>query len=123
MIKLEYHSVVKDPVLPGLVYILTMALSGSILVRRRSLPVRFVVPSVIGMGAVNYYMPNTFDALVKKYDALEGDNFPELQKERYALVEKCKELKKQADEELVQANKSLEGGVHDLREAIKNIWS
>lgn len=121
-IKLEYHSIVQDPVLPGLIYILTIALSGSILVRRKSLPLRFAAPTVFGGVALSYYMPNTYCSIVKKYNQLEKENVPEFHSQRQTLLENYEQFKKELDAGLVNTNKSIESGIHDLREALKDIW-
>ncbi|RLV93435.1 hypothetical protein JA1_002460 [Spathaspora sp. JA1] len=118
--KSELHSVVKDPVLPGLIYILTGALTGSILVRNRALPIRFVVPTAIGVGAVSYYMPKTYQAIGIKYDNLEQKNFPEVFKQRQELIEQYQKFAKDLNESSIEAKSSLQSGIHDIRKFISD---
>ncbi|EGW32429.1 uncharacterized protein SPAPADRAFT_61501 [Spathaspora passalidarum NRRL Y-27907] len=119
-LKSEIHTVVQDPVLPGLIYILTGALTGSILVRNRALPIRFIVPTAIGTGALSYYMPKTYQAIGVKYERLEQDKLPEVAKQRQELIVQYQKLKQDLDENSVKARDSLESGIHDIRKFIKD---
>lgn len=60
-----------EDILPGGIYILITALSGSILSRNRSILARGIAPVVFGVGAFSYFLPQTFKntrALIWKFE-------------------------------------------------------
>ncbi|KAG7884902.1 hypothetical protein KL938_001159 [Ogataea parapolymorpha] len=77
----KYHQLVAEPVLPSGLYILTAMLTGSIMVRTRSLPLRFVTPMVFGLIATEYLMPKTLQNTTGWLSSLEREHFPEVNKQ------------------------------------------
>ncbi|KAG7726567.1 hypothetical protein KL933_003498 [Ogataea haglerorum] len=77
----RYHQLVGEPVLPSGLYILTAMLTGSIMVRTRSLPLRFVTPMAFGLVATGYLMPKTLQNTTGWLDSLSRENFPEVSKQ------------------------------------------
>ncbi|EEB07415.1 hypothetical protein SJAG_02501 [Schizosaccharomyces japonicus yFS275] len=50
----------KETVLPGFAYVAISWMTGTVLVRRRSLPVRWTVPPALGLIAFSYCFPKTY---------------------------------------------------------------
>lgn len=76
-LKYQYHQMVEEPLLPNLIYILTGSLTGSIIVRNRLLPIRFITPLIFGTAVFALSMPKTFDntlTLLSQYE----QKWPEL---------------------------------------------
>lgn len=62
---------------PGLIYVLVAGLSGSVLSRTRSLPVRFLAPPLFTLLAFPYFLPKTSHNVRKYLSNLEDKHFPE----------------------------------------------
>ncbi|EMG49516.1 MIC26 MICOS subunit MIC26 [Candida maltosa Xu316] len=118
----EIDSLIQEPVLPGLIYILTIGLTGSILVRKRNLLVRFITPVLFGGVALNWFMPRTASGVAMKYDELESKNLPELHIQREIVQRSVEEFKKEADRSLEDAEKSVVQAVHDFRKLVQEKW-
>ncbi|WRT66463.1 uncharacterized protein IL334_003422 [Kwoniella shivajii] len=63
---------------PGLIYILISGLSGSVLTRTRSLPIRFISPPLFTLLSFPYFLPKTSHNIRKYLSDLEDKHFPEL---------------------------------------------
>ncbi|WVR06960.1 hypothetical protein IAU60_003996 [Kwoniella sp. DSM 27419] len=61
---------------PGLIYVLIAGLSGSVLSRTRSLPVRFLAPPLFTLLAAPYFLPKTSHNIRKYLSDIEDRNFP-----------------------------------------------
>lgn len=123
MVKSEYSQVITEPVLPSLIYILTVSLTGSILVNRRSLPVRFITPLVFGGIAFNYFMPESYANAQRKLIGLEKDNYPEVYKQQNELIDQYKEYKKQFNQSLFQAETQLQKNIHEVNVYLSDLLS
>ncbi|WWC62073.1 uncharacterized protein I303_104663 [Kwoniella dejecticola CBS 10117] len=66
-----------EPLNPGLIYILVSGLSGSVLTRTRSLPIRFLAPPLFTLAAFPYFLPKTSSNIRKYLSDIEDKNFPE----------------------------------------------
>ncbi|WVQ80733.1 hypothetical protein IAT38_002838 [Cryptococcus sp. DSM 104549] len=62
---------------PGLIYVLIAGLSGSVLTRTRSLPIRFLAPPLFTLLAFPYFLPKTSHNIRSYLSAVEDKNFPE----------------------------------------------
>ncbi|OCF38317.1 hypothetical protein I317_07915 [Kwoniella heveanensis CBS 569] len=62
---------------PGLIYVLIAGLSGSVLTRTRSLPIRFLAPPLFTLAAAPYFLPKTSHNIRKYLSDVEDRNFPE----------------------------------------------
>lgn len=118
----EYRSIanqvqltVKEPVLPNLIYILTATLSGSILVSRRALPLRFITPVIFGGAATSYFMPNTFETISQKIQSYEKDVAPEVYQAQNDFISKIGEVRKEAEKGSDNLQGQLTETVHDVR--------
>lgn len=115
-VKREVLLTIADPVLPNLIYILTAALTGSIMVNRRLLPTRFFVPLITGGAATAYFMPNTFRNLEKKVDEVEAQVAPQFHQEREKFVkENIHGFENEFKRGIRYANGSLQMSIHDAR--------
>ncbi|EJT52729.1 hypothetical protein A1Q2_04887 [Trichosporon asahii var. asahii CBS 8904] len=48
-----------EPLTPGIIYVLVAGLTGSVLTRTRSFPVRFLAPPLFTLAAMPYFLPKT----------------------------------------------------------------
>lgn len=74
----KMDDIIVDPVIPDCVNVVFPVLVASVLVGRRSLPVRFLTTSVVFGLSVKYYMPNTYSATNRKLSQWGETNYPEL---------------------------------------------
>ncbi|CAI5757122.1 unnamed protein product [Candida verbasci] len=119
-LKSEYDQIVKEPILPNLIYILTISLSGSILVRNRNIGLRFITPLLFGGVTMNYTMPNTFNNLVSSYEKFEHENIPELSKQKQELAVYYQQFRKEFYNQQINLNESILSSIHDLRKFIND---
>ncbi|KAI5955576.1 hypothetical protein KGF57_003709 [Candida theae] len=117
-----FNRLVKEPVLPNAIYILTAGLTGSILARNRNLALRFVTPLVFGGVATSAFMPRTFDNLVREYDEFEVAHVPELYNQRQELIRTLRQWRVDAESQRVKFNDSVIEQVHELRKKWKEVW-
>lgn len=116
------EATIKEPVLPGLIYILTATLTGSILVNRRSLPIRFITPLVFGAGATSYFMPSTYETISDKYSKYEKEQFPEFHQQKHELlVNNYEKFSREFNTRVHEANGQLKLGVHDARKKVLSL--
>ncbi|CAX45459.1 conserved hypothetical protein [Candida dubliniensis CD36] len=118
----EINSLIYEPILPNLIYILTMTLTGSIFVRQRNIVIRFITPIMFGGLSLKYFMPNTFKAIIGKYDNVEKENLPQLYEQRQELTKNLKQLKNDMDQGLENAQVGVYQAVHDFRKLVKEKW-
>lgn len=116
------NDLIKDPVLPNSIYILTVTLLGSIAARNRSLPLRFLSPAVFGTGALAYYAPNTFNAAKGHLCKLERENLPEVYQQQQELKKQWDLLKLEGEKLTVQLEQDIQSGVHQTRDFIKDLF-
>ncbi|KAI5968680.1 hypothetical protein CANMA_002116 [Candida margitis] len=122
-VKSAFNSIVKEPVLPNGIYILTAGLTGSILARNRNIGLRFVTPLLFGGVATRYFMPVTFNNLSQKYNELEADNVPDLHIQHQELIKNLREWRHDAEVSRVKLNDCVIEQVHDLRTKWKDVWN
>lgn len=126
----EYNSIadnisssIKEPVLPSLIYILTASFSGSILVNKRALPIRFITPILFGGVAFKYLMPQSFEVCSQRFFQTEKENFPELYDNQVAGLQEIDAYKKQLEDTNLSIKKQLQDTVHDARLYILELFS
>ncbi|ANB10919.1 Mic26p [Sugiyamaella lignohabitans] len=106
-----------EDILPGGIYILIGALSGSIFARRRGFVLRTVTPVIFGLGAFSYFLPKTFNntrALVWSFEQKSpaiADTHIQIQNQVESLAESAKSAAE-------QSQSSLESGVHSVRQFV-----
>ncbi|CUM68038.1 uncharacterized protein PRCAT00005753001 [Priceomyces carsonii] len=111
----KFNQNIVEPVLPNLTYILTAALTGSILVNRRNFALRFITPIVFGVSAFRYYMPSSFRNVSDSYTRYEEANLPKLFEQRTKLVAGIKENRLIAKDRTQDIKISLQNYIHDGR--------
>lgn len=122
-LKSEVNSLIADPVLPQGIYILTASLTGSILVNRKLLPVRFLTPLVVGLAATAYWMPNTFNNITAKLGHFEQQYAPQAYQEQQKFFkENLANLDDEFKRGLRYANGSLQMTIHDARLKVANAF-
>lgn len=99
-----------------------MTLTGSIFVRQRNIVIRFITPIMFGGLSLKYFMPNTFKAIIGKYDNVEKENLPQLYEQRQELTKNLKQLKNDMDQGLENAQVGVYQAVHDFRKLVKEKW-
>lgn len=118
----EINEIIKEPVLPNLIYILTLSLSGSIMVRNRNIMFRFLNPVLFGGVGLWYFMPLTFNQLGKKYNELELKYSPELNKQRIEFNKNLNIWGNELLNGIENAKGSVLQAVHDFRKTVKEKW-
>ncbi|GME72959.1 hypothetical protein B5S28_g1553 [[Candida] boidinii] len=118
-IKTQYNSVIVEPILPQSIAILTAALSGSILVNQRSLPIRFLTPIIIGTAAFAYVMPKSSKNV---YNILENyeKEFPEVEKFHKDSCQSVTSALDSTKSTLNNANENLVNQVGTVRKAVED---
>lgn len=71
---------------PGIIYVLIAGLSGSVLTRTRSLPIRWLTPPLFTLAALPYFLPKTSHNLRSYLSDVEDKNFPEFAQRHDQIV-------------------------------------
>lgn len=106
-----------EDMLPGSIYVLVAALSGSVMARRHNFLVRATLPLIIGAGAFRYFLPETFQntrGLVWSWEKKS----PRLAEVHINAEKQADNLVKGAENLWIQSQESLENGVHQTRQFI-----
>lgn len=76
----EVKSVVAqdEPLTPGIIYVLIAGLTGSVITRNRSFPLRWLAPPLFTVAAAPYFLPKTSHNIRAYLSDLEDKHFPEL---------------------------------------------
>lgn len=106
---------IKEPMLPNIIYILTATLTGSILVNRRSLPLRFLSPTIFGVLAFSYFMPASYHQVQTKLAAYESETFPEFYQQQTKFIDELKSQKKLLNFNMTNLNQDLASQIHEAR--------
>lgn len=117
----KVDEIVKDPVVPQLVNIVGPILLTSVIVSRRSLPVRFLATSLVGGACIKYYMPRTYDELKQRLIVLEREQIPELHKKRLETMKNIQVYKMDAEKYGEHARKDLERQIHHARKWLERV--
>lgn len=120
-LQLKVDEIVKEPVVPQLVNIVGPILLTSVVVSRRSLPMRFVATSFVGGACLKYYMPATYNEMKKRLIVLEKENLPELQKKRLETIRHLQVYKKDAEKFGDRTQKDLERQIHHARKWLERV--
>lgn len=117
----KIDEVIKEPVVPQLVNIVGPILLTSVIVSRRSLPIRFVATAFVGGSCFKYYMPNTYNQVKGKLLDFEKETFPELAKQRTELLSTLVLYKNDADKYSASAKEDLQHQIHQARQWLENV--
>lgn len=105
----------KDQFLPSFIYALTTTLTGSILVNKRSLPIRFFSPLLFATVGFKVFLPRTFDNTVDAIKNWEAHSYPELLEVQRSFKKSLVDLEQQACQTTKDLNNSLIATVRDIR--------
>jgi organizing structure protein 2 len=106
-----------EDMLPGSIYVLISALSGSIFARRRNVLVRFAAPVVFGVAAFKYFLPHTFTNTAGFIWRLEQRS-PAIADTHLKVQSQINSLAAGVSNVAEQGEKQLETGVHKTRQFI-----
>lgn len=120
-LKDKIDELIKEPVVPQLVNVVGPILLTSVIVSRRSLPLRFFATSLVGGTCVKYYMPKTFDLVQHKLLALEKEQFPESKKQREQILKHINVYKKDAEKFSERTQKDLQRQIHHARKWLERV--
>lgn len=122
-VKKNFNEIITEPILPSFIYILTASLTGSILVNKRVLPIRFITPLLFGGAAFKYYMPKSFENASTRLLTIEEKNYPELHKQQIEFKNQYSQLKKDFNKSLGDSEIELQKNIHSTRESIIDFFS
>ncbi|CCE83510.1 Piso0_004088 [Millerozyma farinosa CBS 7064] len=119
----EVKSLIKEPILPGGIYILTAALTGSIFARNRGIVLRFFTPVVFGGCAFKYFLPSSFNSSSEKLLHYEQKKYPEVYDKQNYYKQELLKLKNQSLEAVEDSKAELMRAVHSTRTYIADLLS
>lgn len=122
-IKREVTGMIKEPLLPSSIYVLTATLTGSIFSSRRTVPVRLASPIFFGGIAFRYFLPYTFKAVEDKLLASEKKHFPGVFSLQEEYAKKISDFKERAYKESQGWHQGLVSTVHRFRMVVEGIFS
>ncbi|KAH3672424.1 hypothetical protein WICMUC_004260 [Wickerhamomyces mucosus] len=105
----------KDQFLPNFIYALTTTLSGSILVSKKSLPIRFLTPILFSIGSFKFFLPNTFNNSIQSIKNWENEELPQLLKFQKSIKSSISQFEQSIEKSGENLNQSLIETVHDIR--------
>lgn len=117
----EIDQLIKEPVLPNLVYILTITLTGSIMVNKRSLPLRFLTPTIFGVSSYSYFMPKSYTEVKSRILDYESNNFSDAYKKQTEILNQASDLKNQLVTKTEEMDKQLADRIHETRVYIRDL--
>lgn len=106
-----------EDILPGAIYILVAALSGSVVARNRNVLVRAAAPLVFGTAAFAYFLPEAYantGKLVWKFE----QRAPALAQAHIDTEKSVKDFAASVDTAVKDANSALESSVHTARKFV-----
>ncbi|KAH3674666.1 hypothetical protein WICPIJ_009508 [Wickerhamomyces pijperi] len=109
----------RDQFLPSFIYALTTTLTGSILVSKRSLPVRFITPLVFAIGSFKYFLPLTYNNTKSSIKSWEAESTPEL----LEFQKSVKGFASDLEDGVVKTGDSLNQGLIDLVHQARTAFS
>jgi len=107
-----------DQFLPSFIYALTTTLTGSILVNKKSLPIRFFSPLVFAVLGFKVFLPGTFDKTINATKNWEAHSYPELLNYQRSFKKILIETEQQAIKISQDFNGSLVSTIHEIRTSL-----
>lgn len=114
----EYHKVIVEPLLPQSLYVITAALAGSIMTRRRSLITRMLAPTLLGLVTFGIVMPKSFSNCGKKTGEFEAEHFPDVKKHQDDIVAQVKKGNDKVKSQYEKIEPAITEKVKETRESI-----
>lgn len=107
----------EEDLLPGAIYILVAALSGSIVARNRNVLLRAVSPVVFGVAAFSYFLPKTYNNTGKLVWHFE-EQVPAIAKAHLDTKHAVEGIVNSVDDAANEANSALEASVGKARKFV-----
>lgn len=114
------HSKSED-LLPNSLYILVAVLSGTIAGRTRGVVAKITLPTVFGLTAFKYFLPQTFNNTAGFFWKLEKENAPQIAAQQESAYNSAVGLVHSIEETTESGKKSIENGTKSLKKSIANI--
>ncbi|KAF8439759.1 apolipo protein O-domain-containing protein [Boletus edulis BED1] len=109
-----------EPLNPGLLYTGVSALTASVVVRSRALPVRFLLPPLSFVGAFAYFLPRTAGRVGGWMEELEGTYAPRAGEIRQTSVAHTRMALGMLGDKYREGREGLEKGVGRVVEGIES---
>lgn len=122
-LKSKFNTVVKEPVLPNSIYILTATLTGSILANRRGLTLRTLSPLLFTIGGFKYFMPQSSRHIQNDIIEYEKENYPKFYNQQVEYMNQIKNSQQQLRDQGKQLDVQLLESIHKVRLYIQDIFS
>lgn len=108
-----------EDLLPGSIYILIAALTGSIITRRSNILFRGIVPLTLGTIAFKFALPKTFNNSTSFLHSIENEKLPELTKSQDQFVKDLENLVNKSEAGVQDGVKKFDNNVEELKKGIK----
>lgn len=109
----------RDHFLPSFIYALTTTLTGSILVSKKSLPVRFFTPLAFAVGSFKYFLPLTYENTKQSVKSWEAESTPEL----LEFQKYVKSFTGEVEDDVVKIGEAMNQGLIDFVHQIRTVFS
>lgn len=113
--KSKVDEIILEPVIPDCVNVIFPVLVASIVVNRRSLPLRFLATSAVFGLSVKYYMPRTYGAAKSKVVLWEKENLPDLWQQQIEAEKSAKDFAAGVTEYSELLKIDLQRQIHEAR--------
>ncbi|KDQ12565.1 hypothetical protein BOTBODRAFT_161460 [Botryobasidium botryosum FD-172 SS1] len=108
-----------EPLSPGILYVGVTTLTGSVITRNRSFPVRFLVPTTFLMLSLPFFLPKTSHNLNEYISDLEAHYFPAVAEQHAALGRAVSSARESLEAFYHSSNKAVREGVHNAEGKIQ----
>lgn len=113
--KSKVDEIIVEPVIPDCVNVIFPTLIASIVVSRRSLPIRFLATSTVFGVSVKYYMPRTYEKSKSKILGWEKESYPEIWKQQEEFGGQMRDLVGEFEKYKAQLKQDLQKQIHEAR--------
>lgn len=108
-----------EPMTPGLLYVGVATLTASVIGRRRSLPVRLVLPPVFFAASLAYFLPKTSHNLSSYLSSLEETYFPGFATQHAELNKNVSESVSSTLKSYAKAKDAASDGIRQARQQLE----
>ncbi|KAG8899336.1 hypothetical protein FRC00_001579 [Tulasnella sp. 408] len=108
-----------EPMTPGLLYVGVATLTASVIGRRRSLPVRLVLPPVFFAASLAYFLPKTSHNVSSYLSSLEETYFPGFAAQHTELNKNVSETVSSTLKSYAKAKHAASDGIRQARQQLE----
>lgn len=108
-----------EPMTPGLLYVGVATLTASVIGRRRSLPVRLVLPPVFFAASLAYFLPKTSHNVSSYLTSLEQTYFPGFAAQHAAVNKNVSESVSSTLKSYAKARHAASDGIRQARQQLE----